>query len=96
MYVKISNTEAQVLRSLGYNEPFGWSPNNGLVVDVDTIDASLLAATATLTECGKESRSVVQATFIGDCTSNVVGIFDCPDDVDSLVQHITRNAAEVA
>ena len=93
MYVKISNEEAQTIRALGHESPFGWCPANGLVVNVRRIDPTMLAAAATLLECGKESRNVVSPTFIGDYVAEIEGVFDCPDDVPTLAQFVASSVA---
>lgn len=96
MYVKISNEEAQTIRSLGHDAPFGWCPVNGLVLNLRRLDPDMLAAAAALLECGKESRNTVSATFIGDYVSEIEGIFDCPDDVPTLTDFVHKRETRVA
>lgn len=83
-YIKLSNEEAQVLRALGYERPFGWCPYNGIVVQRTDVNTELLAAALTLIECGRESRSQVSSTFVGDFMSDIIGVFDCPDNAPSI------------
>lgn len=83
-YIKLSQEEAQTLRSLGYDQLFGWCPYNGLVLDANRVDSSILSATVTLLECGSESRRNISSTFVGDYMSDVEGVFDCPDSIPGL------------
>lgn len=83
-YLRITNAEAQTLRSLGHSLPYAYCPSNGLLINTEAVDHDVLGATLSLLQCGDERRQTVASTYVADFFMDLDMVLDAPLYVPSL------------